>query len=170
MHDEAFEWVAKHATTDPVSVLDIGGRDVNGSPKSLFPNAVTYTVLDIVEGDNVDIIADAATWIPDQRYDVIICAEVFEHTPDWPAICATAYAACKPGGQLILTMAGMGRPAHSAVDGFRRRPGEHYANIPGERLGCVLLGAGWRDITVDCQLSPADTRAVAKRQEELTNV
>ena len=41
MHPEAMEWVAKHATGDPVSVLDLGGRYINGSPRELFPNATT---------------------------------------------------------------------------------------------------------------------------------
>jgi len=169
MHDEAFEWVAKHATTDRVEVLDIGGRNVNGTARRLFPNATAYMVLDIADGANVDIVADAAEWQPAREYDVVICTEVFEHTPVWRDICAMAYRACKPGGRLILTMAGPGRPAHSAIDGFRKRPEEHYANIDPSRLREALMERGWTDVTVDYQMNPADTRAVARRQEE-TNV
>ena len=47
-------WVAAHATTDPVTVLDLGGRDTNGSPRHLFPNAVVYHVLDAVDGPDLD--------------------------------------------------------------------------------------------------------------------
>jgi SAM-dependent methyltransferase len=168
MHDQAMAWIAKHATSEPVTVLDIGGRDVNGSPRRLFPAATRYTVLDIRPGDGVDIVADAATWDPGgQAWDVVICAETFEHTADWRAICRTAYAACAPGGRLIVTTAAPGRPPHSAVDGeFRLLPGEHYANIRPAELERVLAGAGWAGVVVDVQPSPADVRAVAAKRKE----
>lgn len=166
MHDEAMQWIARHATSGPCSVLDIGGRDLNGSPRALFPGAIVYTVLDSLPGDrvtDVDIIADAATWSPDgRRWDVVVCAEVLEHAARWRAILRTAYRACAPGGRLIVTTAAPGRPPHSAVDGLLRLlPGEHYANIRPAELERALLGAGWRDVTVDVQASPADVRATA---------
>ena len=158
-------WIAKHATDEIIPVLDLGGRDINGSPRHLFPNA-TYTVLDVRPGDGVDIVADAATWAPgDDLWEVIICAETFEHTANWRAICRTAFEACAPGGRLIVTTAAPGRPPHSAVDGeFRLLPGEHYANIRPAELGRVLAAAGWADVVVDLQPSPADVRAVAVRR------
>lgn len=162
MHDQALEWIAKHAPAGPVTVLDLGGRDINGSPRDLFPAATVYTVLDVRPGDGVDIVADAATWQPDGRWDVVICAETFEHAAAWRAIVRTAYAACAPGGTFIVTMAAPGRPPHSAVDGeFRLLPGEHYANIRPAELERVLEVSGWADVVVDVQASPADVRAVA---------
>jgi len=165
VHDEAREWVAKHATGAPVTVLDLGGRDVNGSIRDLFPGALAFTVLDIRPGDVVDIVADAATWDPgERRWDVVLATEVFEHTARWPAICQTAYRACRPGGLFIVTCAGPGRPVHSAVDGLGLlHPGEHYANVPAAELHRVLVEAGWRDVVVDSQPDPPDTRAVATR-------
>ena len=159
------QWIAKHATAEPVSVLDIGGRDVNGHPRSLFPAATAYTVLDVRPGDGVDIVADAAAWDPAGRvWDVVICAETFEHATSWRAICRTAFAACAPGGRFIVTTAAPGRPPHSAVDGrFRLQVGEHYANIRPAELGRVLAAAGWADVVVDVQPSPADVRAVAAK-------
>src|SRR5437867_1988718 len=98
-------WLIGYAATDEsVTVLDLGGRDINGSARGLFPNASVYTVLDIRDGEGVDIVADAATWVPDQEYDIIICAETFEHTNVWPEICATAFKACAPGGKFVCTM------------------------------------------------------------------
>ena len=161
------EWIARYATADPVTVLDIGGRDVNGSPRHLFPAAAAYTVLDIRPGDGVGIVADAATWDPGGRlWDVVICAETFEHAANWRAIVRTAYAACIRGGRLIVTTAAPGRPPHSAVDGeFRLRPGEHYANIRPAELERVLTEAGWSGVVVDVQPSPADVRAVAVKED-----
>lgn len=156
------EWIARYATGEPVTVLDLGGRSINGSPRHLFP-AAAYTVLDIRPADDVDIVADAATWDPGGRtWDVIIAAETFEHTASWRAICRTAFAACAPGGRLIVTTAAPGRPPHSAVDGqWRLLPGEHYANIRPAELRRVLAEAGWADVAIDVQPSPADVRATA---------
>jgi SAM-dependent methyltransferase len=168
MHPEALEWVAEHATAEPVEVLDIGGRDVSGpwggSPRHLFPNATSYHVLDIADGSDVDIVADAATWQPNgRRYDVVISMETFEHTDAWPAICRTAYEALLPGGRLIATMAGPGRPPHGAWGAPDLEPGEHYANIRPARLRQVLEQVGFVDVLIDQQPQPADVRAVATR-------
>lgn len=165
MHSEAYAWVAAHATGGPVTVLDLGGRDINGSVRPLFPNATDYTVVDILPGEGVDIVADASTWDPgERRWDVVVCCETFEHTAGWPGICRTAYTACRPGGMFIVTTAAPGRQPHSAIDGqFRLHPGEHYANVPAVELHRVLVETGWRDVVVDSQPNPADTRAVATR-------
>ncbi|HET6504613.1 MAG TPA: methyltransferase domain-containing protein [Amycolatopsis sp.] len=163
MHAEALGWVARYATGEPVRVLDLGGRDVNGTVRDLFPKADPYVVVDMRPGDGVDIVADAGAWVPElgALYDVVVCTEVFEHAANWPAIVATAHYALAPAGQLILTMAGPGRPAHSAIDGQRLRPGEYYGNVHPETLRAVLQLIGFRDIVVDRQRNPADTRATA---------
>lgn len=164
MHTEAYEWVRRHATDKPVAVLDLGGRNINGSVRPLFPNATIYRVVDIADGPGVDVVADAATWTPDGLYDVVVCCETFEHTKSWPEICQTAYRACRPGGMLIATMAGPGRPEHSGIDGeFRLHPGEYYGNVAPGDLWQALRAAGWRHIHVDQQPVPADVRAVAYR-------
>jgi len=166
MHNEAMAWIARYATEDEVSVLDLGGRDINGSPRGLWPNATRYTTVDILPGDGVDIVADASTWEPDDAWDVVVCAETFEHTASWPGICRTAFKALAPGGLFIVTTAGPGRPPHSAIDGqFRLHPGEHYANVPAPELARVLRECGFEDSLVDSQWNPhpCDTRAVATR-------
>jgi hypothetical protein len=164
MHPEAFAWVQRYATAEPVTVLDIGGRNINGSVRDLFPNATVYTAVDIAEGPGVDVVADAANWAPGREYDVVVCTEVFEHTASWPQICVTAFKACVSGGLFIATMAGPGRPAHSAVDGgWQLHPGEYYCNVDPDRLRRELEGCGFADVTVDHQFSPADVRAVATK-------
>lgn len=167
MHDAAMAWVAAHVTDRPVAVLDIGGRDVTGpwggSPRHLFPAATTYRVLDIADGRDVDVVADAADWVPDGEYDVVLAVELFEHAPAWPAICRTALAALAPGGQFIATMAGPGRPPHGARGAPGLEIGEHYANIRPDRLRAVLDQVGFADVVMDVQPVPADVRAVATR-------
>jgi hypothetical protein len=162
MHPEALAWVERYATSEPLSILDVGGRHINGTPRALFPGA-DYTVLDIRDGVNVDVVADAATWTPDRDYDGIVCTEVFEHADVWPQICATAHKACRSGGFLIVTCAGPGRAVHSGVDGGPDlHSGETYANIDPAELQAVLEDCGWRHIIID--QAGLDVRAHATRE------
>ena len=164
MHDEARAYVKSHRSDEALAVLDIGGRNINGSIRDLFPNASPYVSLDIAEGSAVDIVADAATWAPDRTYDLVMCTEVFEHTPQWPAILATMAAACRPGGRLILTMAGPNRSPHGASGG-PHEPGEYYQNVEPDALHEELLATGWTDVQVDYLYPPGDTRATARRED-----
>lgn len=144
MHAQALGFVVamvdQHGPWD--SVLEIGGRNVNGTIRDLFGNAA-YTALDIADGPGVDIVADAATWIPDRLYDCVVSCEVFEHTPSWPQILRTAAQALTPAGTLIVTAASWPRAAHSAVDGMSLRPGEYYGNVDPAELADALATAGF---------------------------
>jgi len=162
MHPEAFAYVEARRSDEKLAVLEIGGRWINGGVRYLFPNADPYVSLDIVEGPQVDIVANAATWVPDRAYDLVVCTEVFEHTPEWPAILATIAAALRPGGRLILTMAGPQRSPHGAGGGGWDGV-EHYANVSADELEAELVGGGWTDIQVDYLYPPGDTRATASR-------
>lgn len=159
MHEAVIGWVSQFRTDEDLSVLDIGGRDLNGTTRGLFPNASPYHVLDLRPGLNVDIVADAATWRPDRQYDLVLCTEVFEHTPDWKLILETAWNALRPGGWLIVTCAGDGRAPHSGIEATSIQPGEYYRNIPAERLRGELRFQGWTEI--ECRASGTDTQACA---------
>lgn len=162
MHDEARAFVEAHRSDEALAVLELGGRFINGGVRDLFPNADPYVSLDIVPGPGVDVVANAATWVPDRRYDLVVSTELFEHTPEWPEILATAAAACRPGGRLVLTMAGPGRSPHGAGGGGIQ-PGEYYANVDPLALRDHLQLAGWVDVDVDYLEHPGDTRATARR-------
>ena len=165
MHPQVLDWVRRHVPDRPpertLVVLDIGGRDVNGTCRWLFGWADEYRVLDLRPGENVDIVADAATWEPDRAYDVALCTEVFEHTADWRRIIATAFSALTPGGMFIATAASPGRPAHSGIHGNEVEPGEYYAGVSRFELTDALAAAGFERFEVDEQLYPADVRCVA---------
>jgi hypothetical protein len=142
MHVQAFDWIAGHAAgLRPASVLEVGSLDINGSVRPLFADAAHYHGVDLVAGPGVDEVADAADWTPQQRYDVVVSAEVLEHTSRWRAVLDTMWAALAPGGTLLVTGAAPPRAPHSAVDGLEVRDGEHYANVaPTEALAHVR---GW---------------------------
>ena len=127
MHPEAYRFIAETIGT-PSRVLEIGSLDINGSPRALVLNAEWYGI-DMQAGRAVDEIADAATWRSDKRFDLVICAEVLEHTPAIPELVETAHRHLDTGGRLIVTCATHGREPHSAVDGGRVRAGEYYDNV-----------------------------------------
>lgn len=174
MHQAVLDWIGQFATDDDLRVLDIGGRDLNGSPRRLFPNAAPYDVLDLYPGPNVDIVADATTWrLPGPRgaerpfYDLVICTEVFEHLKDWPGVLQTAYEALRPGGWLLFTCAGPGRPIHSGIEPvWGLLPDEeHYANVSPDEVAEVLHVQGW--VEIETRLVGTDTQGKAVKPREV---
>lgn len=126
--------------TEREPIIDLGGRDINGTVHGLFTHRPT--VVDINPGRGVDIVADAADWNPDREYAVALCTEVFEHTPRWRDIIATAHKALVPGGVFLMTCATANRPAHGAASD-RPMLGEFYANVDELELAAELTG--WTD-------------------------
>ena len=151
MHGEVLSWVldglAVYKASDTAKksgahVLEFGSLDINGSVRSLFDELVadggSYLGIDVQEGPGVDLVADASVYTSDRSYDIIVCAEVFEHTPLWPKIVKNAHTLLMPGGMFIATMAGVGRPPHSAIDENPIRPWEYYKNVTAGALEQAL--------------------------------
>lgn len=160
MHPEAWTYIERFASDEPLAVLDIGGRDVNGSTRGLFPYADPYTSVDLLDGPGVDLVGDITRMDLGPRFDLVVCVEVLEHVKNWPAIIDAAHAALRPGGRVVVTCAGPGRPRHSGVDGNAvLHPGEHYLNVSSGELRAVLVGAGWSE--VQAEQFGWDTRATA---------
>jgi SAM-dependent methyltransferase len=137
VHKHAFAYVASVAEDRPTgTVIEIGGRDINGSVRPLFGRF--YRAIDVQAGPGVDVVADGATYRPARPVACVVCCEVLEHTPNAEAICRNAYQMLRPGGVFIATMAGIGRPPHSAIDGKALRDGEYYRNVPIEDLRAWL--------------------------------
>tara|TARA_R110000803_G_scaffold55001_1_gene111828 strand:+ start:785 stop:1270 length:486 start_codon:yes stop_codon:yes gene_type:complete len=161
MHTEAFEFVAVNATTDRVSVIEIGSRDVNGTARVLFSHA-TWLGLDLHEGPAVDVVCNAAEYVTDDRYDITICLEVLEHSEHWPELVRRLHDWLKPGGRTIITCAGVGREPHSAIDGQAVREGEYYGNIDTTSLQQAMEQAGFVDVKTE-QRGP-DTYATGSKE------
>lgn len=160
MHEAVLSWVGQFRTTEDLAVLDIGGRDLNGSPRMFFPNADPYDVLDIAPGPNVTLVADAADWMSTRMYDLVVCTEVFEHTSKWREIILTAWDALRPGGWLVFTCAGPGRPTHSGIAPQWELIGdEYYGNVTPEEIREELADQGWID--VEARLLGTDTQGKA---------
>lgn len=167
MHREAYEFVAQELDRMPASpdaeVVEIGGRNINGSIRSLFGR--NYTSTDIAPGEGVDVVASGADYQHPKPIDVAVCCEVLEHTPDVEAIIANLARQLSPTGRLILTAAGPTRTPHSAIDGADLHAGEYYGNVEPERLQKALEAAGIH-ARVELGRFGQDVYAVAYKQAE----
>lgn len=91
MHQSSFDKMAEFRRKylagregEPLTVLDLGSQDINGSYRSLFEIANwRYLGVDMSAGPNVDIVlTDPYDWreIEAETADVIVSGQTFEHT------------------------------------------------------------------------------------------
>jgi SAM-dependent methyltransferase len=150
------------------SVVEFGSRTVSGPwpcsgpVRQLFPGA-DYVGMDLIDGPNVDVVADAATWepVPFHPVDTVVCAETLQFAPAAERICRNACRLLAPGGVFVVTAAGVGRAPQSAVDGGQLREGEYYHNVNGEELRAWLAPFGFS--LIDTFSEVGDIYAVAVR-------
>lgn len=164
MHQQAREFVARYATTDTISVIEIGSRDVNGIVRDLFP-AADWLGIDLAPGPGVDIVCDAAQWDTLRRVDLVVCCETLEHAAEWREIIRRSFIWLRPGGRAIYTAAGLGRLPHSAVDGCELREGEYYCNISLMELEAAMVVAGYQIVVSEFAGLHSDVRAAGVRPQ-----
>lgn len=152
MHPEAWQYVAEKSAALQLTgrVLEFGARFINfGSTRTLIPYS-RWVGVDICDGADVDIVANAATVdVEPGTWDVVVSTELLEHTPEGEAIVANAWRHLKPGGWFVATMAGEGRKPHGAAGEDRVPAGEHYANVTHVELERWLERAGFSTFSLD---------------------
>jgi len=122
-------------------VLDCGSLNINGNNRYLFPKAKSYTGIDIVDGPNVDVVTRVGEFETDKRFDVVISTEMLEHDEQWAFSLAKMCCLLKPGGFLLITAAGEGRPEHGTTEHLPNDSPlthNHYGNITMEMLATGL--------------------------------
>ena len=162
MHTEAFSFVSRFATRDALAVIEIGSRDINGTPRPLF-QAASWTGLDLYPGPCVDWVGDCRDYVPASLVDLVVCTEVLEHARGWRQLIRVSASWLRPGGRVILTCAGPGRAPHSHHDGGGLRDGEYYGNLSADQIAEELHYAGMIEITTEEHPSRGDTYAIATR-------
>lgn len=138
MHDAVIEWCRRWQSDAELFAIDIGGQDVNGHARHVWPNAV-WLVIDQRAGPGVDMVIDAASWRgPTLAADLVLCTEVFEHTPQWARIVANAHGWLSAEGVMIVTCAAPNRAPHRlGLDDDTTAPG-WYQNIAANELAAEL--------------------------------
>lgn len=100
---------------DPLSILDVGSQDINGSYRTLFDCAPwRYRGADLNAGDNVDIVlTNPYQWkeIASDSVDVLISGQAFEHIEYFWITMLEVARVLRPGG-LCCIIAPSGGPEH----------------------------------------------------------
>lgn len=163
MHPDAYRFIAE-TIGEPASVLEVGSLDINGSPRGLVLNCDWYGI-DLQDGPAVDEIADAATWRSGRRFDLVICAEVLEHTPASPEILTTIAKHLTSDGRLIITCATHGRAPHSAIDGGAVRPDEYYSNVDPVEFLITVTATGFTPMRFETHHDRGDLYLLAVKHD-----
>lgn len=97
-------------------VLEVGSLNINGSVRGFFFNPREYIGCDVGEGPGVDVVCPGEDLAyEDNRFDTVISTEMMEHNPNWIDTFGNMYRMLKPGGLMLMTCAGPGRPEHGTT-------------------------------------------------------
>jgi len=146
--DEARAWSGK--------LVDVG---CGAQPyRALLPAGVQYLALDFENAEEAfgyspsDVIHfDGGRWpAATNNADVVLCTEVLEHVLDPALMLGEAFAALKPGGQLLLTVPFAARWHFVPHDYWRYTPSglKHLLETAG--FGDVIVRARGDALTVAC--------------------
>ena len=117
MHDTALFYGKKFFQTYPVKsskILDIGSKDENGSLRKFVEQKHEYIGIDMIPGDNVDIVQDDPYVLPfkDETFDIITSTSVFEHSSMFWVLSNEIFRVLKPNGLFHLNAPSNG-PYHT---------------------------------------------------------
>jgi len=88
-----------------IRILDVGGRARSGLDRSGMFQHAECVVLDILPGENVDIVGDAHAMgklLPPESFDAILSVSVFEHILMPWAVAVQMNQVLKPGGLALI--------------------------------------------------------------------
>jgi SAM-dependent methyltransferase len=93
-------------------IFDVGSLDINGTNHFLFEGDYKYIGVDLIEGKNVDFVCRGHEYDTQDRFDVSISTECFEHDEFWKESFDNMYRLLKSGGLLLFTCAHDNRGEH----------------------------------------------------------
>jgi len=115
-------------------VIDVGAFNVNGSFKSiLLPyEPKSYLGVDMTDVPDVDEVCDACALIEkfgENKFDIVVSAEMLEHVKFWKEAIHNIKGICKPGGKIMLTTRSFWFPYHGCPEDFWRFEAEDMIHI-----------------------------------------
>jgi len=123
-----------------VTVLDMGGADVNGSYRDVFSNELfVYKVADISDAEGVEIVMDDPYHIPlpDGSVDLVVSGQMLEHSEFFWLVFEEMVRVLVPDGFLFLIAPSAGPIHRHPVDCYRFYPDAYHALA--KYAGCHLL-------------------------------
>jgi SAM-dependent methyltransferase len=130
---------------DRVTVLDMGGADVNGSYRQIFSDKrFDYSATDLTPGEGVNIVLDDPYHVPlpDGSVDVVISGQTLEHCEFFWLTFAEMVRLLKPDGFIFLIAPSQGPEYRFPVDCYRFYPDAYRALA--KWANCDLVEV-WRD-------------------------
>jgi len=149
MHDTALiagSLFGKVYGKEGMTVLDVGGQDINGSLRKPFDTLlkIKYTSLDIEEHPSVDVVMKPGDAFPfaDESFDLIVSTSCFEHDPCFWMTFREMTRVIKKGGYIYVNAPSNG-PYHN-------HPGDNWRfySDAGQAL------AYWAGKTIDGKSYP----------------
>lgn len=120
-----------------ISVLEVGSWNVNGSVRKYFENC-RYIGIDLAPGKDVDLVVAGNEYRSEERFDVSISCECFEHNKFWAETFVNMVNHCKPNGLVVMTCATTGRGVHGTSQHHPETSlsigtfGDYYKNLTEE--------------------------------------
>lgn len=130
-------FAAKQLTPDKVQgkrIVDVGACDFNGSIRPLLESygPSEYVGIDIIPGPCVDKVMDANNLVQEfgpGAFDIVVCMEMMEHTPDWRKSLSAIKGVCRPGGLIVMTSPSLGHPYHGYPHDFWRYSEDDFRTL-----------------------------------------
>jgi SAM-dependent methyltransferase len=148
--------VAAEASTWHGKVVDVG---CGAQPyRELLPEGMTYVGLDIQTAEDAfgyatpdTVLFDGGHWPEGTRNaDVVLCTEVMEHVREPRELLKEAFAALKPGGQLLLTVPFAARWHFVPHDYWRFTPSSLKLLLEEAGFQNIVVRARGDELTVAC--------------------
>ena len=164
---------------ESVTVLDIGGADVNGSYRPIFNDPrFKYLSADLVDGPEISIVLEDPYKLPldDASVDVVLSGQMLEHCEFFWLSFAEMIRVLRPGGYLFLIAPSAGPIHRHPVDCYRFYPDAYralarYANCRLVEVWCDergpwndLVGVFTRHVLPEAGLPPAGDAALSEPQ------
>ena len=154
----------------PISILDIGSLNVNGSYQPLFnDDRYQYTGVDQAPGPNVDIVLKKPYFweeIKSSSHDVVISGQTFEHAEYFWLSMLEITRVLKPGGLCCIIAPSEGHIHNFPMDCYRFLP--NGLRAAAKFAGLETLEAEtkqWQqNIFNDTSAEWKDTRLIARKK------
>ena len=116
MHDSALAagqaFAEKYVLGPGLKVLDVGGRNVNGSLRGIFESlGCEFCAMDMVEHPSVDVVCQPSDPFPFEagHFDIVISTSCFEHDPMFWMTIREIGRVVKMGGYIYVNMPSKGK-------------------------------------------------------------
>jgi SAM-dependent methyltransferase len=152
----------------PLSVVDIGSRDVNGSYRTLFDApAWRYCGIDLESGKGVDIVLrDPYTLpLPSRSVDLVVSGQAFEHIEYFWLTWLEMARVLKPGGMVFLIAPSRGPEHRFPQDCWRFYPDGYRSLAKYGRFDLLEVSTDWHAHPDHWSASWGDTVGVFRRRD-----